>query len=70
MLKIEHLSKKFGDKVALDDIGFVAESGKILGLIGQNGAGKTTTFHSILNFISYDGKISWENKQINEDNFD
>lgn len=34
MLKIEHLSKKFGDKVALDDIGFVAEPGKILGLIG------------------------------------
>lgn len=70
MLKIEHLSKKYGDKVALDDISFVAEPNKILGLIGQNGAGKTTTFHSILNLISYDGKISWKNKEINEDCFD
>lgn len=70
MLKIEHLSKKFSGKVALDDISFVAEPGRILGLIGQNGAGKTTTFHSILNFINYDGKISWRNKEINEDCFD
>lgn len=39
MLKIEHLSKKFGEEVALDNISFATEPGKILGLIGQNGAG-------------------------------
>lgn len=70
MLKIEHLSKRFGELQALDDVTYNVNKGEILGLIGQNGAGKSTTFHSILSFIHYDGQISWNEQPINERVFD
>ncbi|MQS53235.1 ABC transporter ATP-binding protein [Companilactobacillus mishanensis] len=70
MLKIEHVSKQFGDVKALNDVSFSINNGEILGLIGQNGAGKSTTFHSILNFIKYDGKILWDGEPISEKLFD
>ena len=69
MLKIEHLSKRFGDLQALNDVTYNVEKGEILGLIGQNGAGKSTTFHSILSFIHYDGQITWNGQPINEQVF-
>ncbi|MFD1471800.1 ABC transporter ATP-binding protein [Companilactobacillus mishanensis] len=70
MLKIEHVSKQFGDVKALNDVSFSINNGEILGLIGQNGAGKSTTFHSILNFIKYSGKILWDGEPISEKLFD
>ena len=47
MIKIEGLQKKYGNLVAVDDINFTAQSGKIFGLLGPNGAGKTTTISCI-----------------------
>ncbi|AKP67690.1 ABC transporter ATP-binding protein [Companilactobacillus ginsenosidimutans] len=70
MLEIEHISKNFGDVQALNDVSFTVHDGEIMGLIGQNGAGKSTTFHSILNFLNYDGKILWNGNPITEDVFD
>lgn len=70
MLKIEHLAKHFGDLEALHDINFQVADGEIMGLIGQNGTGKSTTFHSILNFLKYEGTISWNDQDINESVFD
>lgn len=70
MLNVSHVSKTFGSLKALDDIDFKVNDGEIFGLIGQNGAGKSTTFHSILNFLQYDGKITWNNNSINESVFD
>lgn len=70
MLSIKHLHKQFGEVTALNDITFSVNSGEILGLIGQNGAGKSTTFHSILNFLHYDGEILWEGQSITESVFD
>ncbi|WP_195701711.1 ABC transporter ATP-binding protein [Companilactobacillus futsaii] len=69
MLKIKDIHKNFGDLKALDDVSFDVDDGHILGLIGQNGAGKSTTFHSILNFLHYQGTITWNNQPITEDVF-
>ena len=69
MLKITDIHKNFGDLKALDDVSFDVDDGHILGLIGQNGAGKSTTFHSILNFLHYQGTITWNNQPITEDVF-
>ena len=43
MLRIEHLTKTYGEKKAVDDLSLHIEPGQIYGFIGHNGAGKTTT---------------------------
>jgi ABC-2 type transport system ATP-binding protein len=63
MLQVNSLTKAFKDTVAVDNISFIAEPGKIFGLLGPNGAGKTTTIRIMLNIIKpsagtilFDGK--------------
>ena len=51
MLEIKNLTKKFGNNVAVNDISFTVQKGKIFGVVGRNGAGKSTTFRMILNII-------------------
>lgn len=55
MLKIEHLTKTYGDKKAVDDLSLHIKPGKIYGFIGHNGAGKTTTIKSCCGILSFDG---------------
>ena len=43
MIEVKHLTKQYGDKLAVNDISFTVEDGEILGLLGPNGAGKSTT---------------------------
>lgn len=58
VLRLEHLSKKFGNKEVLKDINFRVNSGEIIGYIGSNGAGKSTTIKIILGLIDdYDGDV-------------
>lgn len=55
MLKIEHLTKTYGDKKAVDDLSLHIAKGEIYGFIGHNGAGKTTTLKSVVGILDFDG---------------
>ena len=52
ILVVNNLTKKFKDKVAVDDISFSLQEGEILGLLGPNGAGKTTTLQMLLGVLT------------------
>ncbi len=54
MLKIENLTKTYGNKKAVDDLSLHIEPGEIYGFIGHNGAGKTTTLKSCCGILQYD----------------
>ncbi|MGN0628423.1 MAG: ABC transporter ATP-binding protein [Oscillospiraceae bacterium] len=54
MLRIEHLTKIYGDKKAVDDLSLHICPGEIYGFIGHNGAGKTTTIKSCCGILKYD----------------
>src|ERR1700733_13574752 len=59
MIKVENLSKTFGQKVAVDRISFTVERGEVLGFLGPNGAGKSTTMRMITGYIPpSDGRVS------------
>ena len=58
MIEISHLTKKYGDQTAVDDLTLQMESGKIYGFLGPNGAGKSTTMNMITGYIaSTDGSV-------------
>lgn len=68
MLKIEHLTKKFGDFTAVDDLSLDVEAGKIYAFIGHNGAGKTTAIKCAVGISDFDnGTITIDGKDIKKD---
>ena len=54
MLRIEHLTKTYGDRRAVDDLSLHIPAGQVFGFIGHNGAGKTTTIKSCCGILQYD----------------
>ena len=54
MLKIVNFTKKYGDKVAVDNLSLEIKNGEICGFIGHNGAGKTTTLKAAIGLLSFD----------------
>lgn len=58
VIEVSHLTKKFGNKVAVDDVSFNVHRGEVFGLLGPNGAGKTTTLRMITTLLKADsGKV-------------
>ena len=65
MLKIEHLTKTYGEKKAVDDLSLHIRPGEIYGFIGHNGAGKTTTLKAVVGILQFDaGEITIDGKSI------
>ncbi len=59
-LTAEHLTRRFGDKVAVDDVSFDLPAGEVIGLLGPNGAGKSTTIRMAMGLLAPDaGSIAW-----------
>ena len=68
MLKIQHLTKKYGDKVAVDDLSLEIAHGEVYGFIGHNGAGKTTTIKCCVGLLDFDnGEIYIDGISIRDD---
>ena len=68
MLKIKKLTKKYGEKCAVDNLTLEIAPGEIYGFIGHNGAGKTTTIKACMGLISFDeGEISINGISIKDD---
>lgn len=68
MLKIEHLTKLYGEKKAVDDLSLHIRPGEIYGFIGHNGAGKTTTIKSCAGILQFEqGEITIDGKSVKAD---
>ena len=71
MLTINHVTKKYKDFVAVNDISLSLDEGKMLGFLGRNGAGKTTTFRMILGLTPVtEGQILYNNQIIDKTLYD
>ena len=67
LLELEHITRRFGGVVALDDVSFSVAQGEIAGLIGPNGAGKTTAFNVITRLYKPDdGQVTFDGESLLE----
>ena len=52
MIQVEHLTKRYGERIAVEDISFSVEPGEVIGFLGPNGAGKSTTLRMLTGYLS------------------
>jgi ABC-2 type transport system ATP-binding protein len=57
VIDVEHVHKRYGEKVAVEDVSFTVEEGEIFGILGRNGAGKTTTVECVVGLRRPDGGL-------------
>ena len=68
MLRIEHLTKRYGEKCAVDDLSLHIRPGEIYGFIGHNGAGKTTTIKAAVGILRFDeGTVHIDGRSLVDD---
>ncbi|MEH7110329.1 ABC transporter ATP-binding protein [Bacillus sp. JJ1764] len=66
VLKLEHVTKRFGQFTAVNNLSITIPEKEMFGFLGANGAGKTTTFRMILGLLdASEGKITWDDQPIN-----
>jgi ABC-2 type transport system ATP-binding protein len=65
VLKVDGVSRSFGDRRALDDVSFAVAEGRMTGFVGANGAGKTTAMRIILGVLAADaGRVTWRDRPV------
>ena len=68
MLQIEHLSKRYGEKTAVNDLSLTIRPGEIFGFIGHNGAGKSTTLKCAVGILHFDaGRIAIDGHSVTDE---
>jgi ribose transport system ATP-binding protein len=70
ILRLERVSKKFGDAVVLDSVSFSVARNSVVGIVGENGAGKSTLFNIISGIVQPDhGRIEYQDDEIRPANY-
>jgi ABC-2 type transport system ATP-binding protein len=64
MIEVQHISKKYRKKLAVDDLSFTVETGKVTGFLGPNGAGKSTSMRLMLGLDNGGGKTIYDDKHL------
>jgi ABC-2 type transport system ATP-binding protein len=65
LLRVDSITKQYGDQAVLSDVGFDVEAGEIVGIIGPNGAGKTTLLEAVAGLLPIDkGDVHWRGKPL------
>ena len=68
MLEVDQVTKRYGDKLAVDAVSFAARPGRILGLLGPNGAGKTSILRMVTNITMPDaGEVRLDGAPVSRD---